>query len=212
MTLEDVKRSSRFLRGTLAEELADPSDAFSGDNTALLKFHGIYQQDDRDQRRALTQKRQPLAYSCMVRTSLPGGVLTAEQYLAMDALTDKVSDGTLRVTTRQDIQFHFVGKGDLHSLVALAEAGHGVAVVPSTLEVAARRLEALPILVNRQSLGIWCGVAWDPRRALPVYAKGFMEALARHVRRGYPGSRFDRTAPPVQRGGARLRPGTAPVC
>ena len=118
MTVEDIKRSSRYLRGTLAEELADPSDAFSADNTALLKFHGIYQQDDRDQRRALTQKRQPLAYSCMVRTSVPGGVLSAEQYLAMDALTDKVSNGTLRITTRQGIQFHFVAKGDLRPLVA----------------------------------------------------------------------------------------------
>jgi LysR family transcriptional regulator, cyn operon transcriptional activator len=87
--------------------------------------------------------------------------------------------------------------GDLHSLVALAEAGHGVAVVPSTLEVA-RRLEVLPILVNRQSLGIWGGVAWDPRRSLPVYATGFVKELAEHVRRGYPGSRFDRGVPPVQ--------------
>lgn len=119
MTLEDVKRSSRFLRGTLGEELADGGTAaFSSDSTSLLKFHGIYQQDDRDQRRALTQKREPLAYSCMVRTSLPGGVLSADQYLAMDALTDKVSNGTLRITTRQGIQFHFVNKGDLRSLVA----------------------------------------------------------------------------------------------
>src|SRR5215213_1560699 len=118
MTVEDVKRSSRFLRGTLGEELAEGSDAFSADSTSLLKFHGIYQQDDRDQRRALTQKRQSLAYSCMVRTSVPGGVLAAEQYLAMDALTDKVSNGTLRVTTRQGIQFHFVGKGDLRPLIS----------------------------------------------------------------------------------------------
>src|SRR4029078_12436114 len=91
---------------------------FSPDSTSLLKFHGIYQQDDRDQRRALTQKRQPLAYLCMVRPSVPGGVLRAAQYLAMDALTDKVSNGTLRITTRQGIQFHFVAKGDLRSLVS----------------------------------------------------------------------------------------------
>jgi DNA-binding transcriptional LysR family regulator len=88
--------------------------------------------------------------------------------------------------------------GDLHSLVAMAEAGHGVAVVPSTLEVAARRLEMLPILVNQRSLGIWGGVAWDRRRSLPVHAAGFVEELDKHVRRGYPGSRFDRTTPPVQ--------------
>jgi LysR family nitrogen assimilation transcriptional regulator len=79
--------------------------------------------------------------------------------------------------------------GDLHSLVALAAAGHGVAVVP----------EVLPILVSQKSLGLWGGVAWDSRRSLPVHAAGFVEELKEQVRRGYPGSRFDRTAPPVQR-------------
>jgi sulfite reductase (ferredoxin) len=118
MTAEDVKVGSRYLRGTLADELAEPSAAFSVDNTQLLKFHGVYQQDDRDQRRALAQKKLPLAYVCMVRTSVPGGVLSAEQYLTMDALTDKVSNGTLRVTTRQGIQFHFVAKGDLVGLIS----------------------------------------------------------------------------------------------
>ena len=112
-TPEDVKRSSAHLRGDLSSELTDRGDRFSADSTVLLKFHGIYQQDDRDQRRARTQQRQPLAYSCMVRTSVPGGVLTAEQWLAMDGLADKVGDGTLRITTRQGIQFHFVDKRDL---------------------------------------------------------------------------------------------------
>jgi sulfite reductase (ferredoxin) len=116
--VEGVKTASRHLRGTLAAELASDTDEFSGDATTLLKFHGTYQQDDRDQRRALTAKRQPLAYSCMVRTSLPGGVLTAEQWLAADALADELADGTLRITTRQDLQFHFVHKGHLHPLIS----------------------------------------------------------------------------------------------
>ena len=89
--------------------------------------------------------------------------------------------------------------GDPHSLVALAEAGHGVAIVPSTLPFHSRRLEVVPILMKRQSLGIWGAVVWDPRRSLPVHAARFVEELAAHVRRGYPGSRFDRTAPPVRR-------------
>ena len=111
--VEDVKTSSHHLRGTLAAELGSDRDQFSGDATTLLKFHGTYQQDDRDQRRARTAARQELAYSCMVRTSLPGGVLSPEQWLAADALADEVADGTLRITTRQDLQFHFVHKGDL---------------------------------------------------------------------------------------------------
>ena len=73
MSVEDVKRSSAHLRGTLAEELAGDKDAFEHDSTVLLKFHGIYQQDDRDVRRSRTQQKLPLDYSCMVRTSVPGG-------------------------------------------------------------------------------------------------------------------------------------------
>jgi sulfite reductase (ferredoxin) len=116
--VEGVKAASRHLRGTLAAELAEPTHQFSADAATVLKFHGTYQQDDRDQRRARTAARQDLAYSCMVRTSTPGGVLTAEQYLAADALAGAVADGTLRVTTRQDLQFHFVHKGDLHRLIS----------------------------------------------------------------------------------------------
>jgi sulfite reductase (ferredoxin) len=116
--VEGVKTASRHLRGTLAAELASDTDEFTSDATTLLKFHGTYQQDDRDQRRARTAKREPLAYSCMVRTSLPGGVLSAEQWLAADALADEVADGTLRITTRQDLQFHFVHKGELHRLIS----------------------------------------------------------------------------------------------
>ncbi len=120
--VEDVKTSSHHLRGTLAAELASDSEQFSGDATTLLKFHGTYQQDDRDQRRARTAARQELAYSCMVRTSLPGGMLSPEQWLAADILADEVADGTLRITTRQDLQFHFVHKGDLHRLISTLNA------------------------------------------------------------------------------------------
>ena len=116
-TPEDVKRSSAHLRGDLSSELADRGDRFSADSTVLLKFHGIYQQDDRDQRRARTQARQELAYSCMVRTSVPGGVLTADQWLALDGLADEVGGGALRITTRQGIQYHGVVKRDLRHLV-----------------------------------------------------------------------------------------------
>ena len=116
MSVEDVKRSSGFLRGTLPEELADGADAFGHDNTVVLKFHGIYQQDDRDVRRERASQKLPLDYSCMVRASVPGGKLSAEQWQALDRVAD-LADGTMRLTTRQGVQFHVVHKGDLKDLV-----------------------------------------------------------------------------------------------
>ena len=116
MSVEDVKRASRHLRGNLAAELAAPADTFESDSVVLLKFHGIYQQDDRDVRRARAAQKLPLSYSCMVRTSVPGGRLSAEQWLAQDRLAD-LADGTMRLTTRQGMQFHFVPKGSLRTVV-----------------------------------------------------------------------------------------------
>jgi sulfite reductase (ferredoxin) len=117
MTVEDVKRASDHLRGELASELDEHSDAFAAEGSeVLLKFHGIYQQDDRDVRRERASKKLPLAYMCMVRTAVPGGELTAEQWLALDRLAE-LADGTMRLTTRQGVQFHFVHKGSLHELV-----------------------------------------------------------------------------------------------
>ncbi|MDQ3737846.1 MAG: NADPH-dependent assimilatory sulfite reductase hemoprotein subunit [Actinomycetota bacterium] len=116
MSAEDVKAQSRHLRGTVAVELAGPQDAFTGDTTALLKFHGIYQQDDRDVRRQRTAKKLPLDYSCMVRAAVPRGRLTAERWLALDRLAER-TDGTLRLTTRQGVQLHFVRKPDLRQIV-----------------------------------------------------------------------------------------------
>jgi sulfite reductase (ferredoxin) len=117
VSAEDVKRGSDHLRGALASELATDSEAFQAEGSeVLLKFHGIYQQDDRDVRRERAAKKLPLAYSCMVRTAVPGGELTAEQWLALDRLAE-LTDGTMRLTTRQGVQFHFVHKGSLHKLV-----------------------------------------------------------------------------------------------
>lgn len=116
MSVEDVKRASRYLRGDLAEEVGATTDAFEADSVSLLKFHGIYQQDDRDVRRARASKKLPLDYSCMVRTSVPGGRITAQQWLAQDRLAE-LADGAMRLTTRQGMQFHMVPKGSLRPLV-----------------------------------------------------------------------------------------------
>ena len=117
-TPEEIKASSRHLRGALATELTDHENAFSHESEILLKFHGIYQQDDRDVRRERMQKKLPLDYICMVRAAIPGGVLTADQYLVMDSLADKVADGTLRITTRQGLQYHFTRKEGLRPLIS----------------------------------------------------------------------------------------------
>ena len=116
--VEGIKVTSDYLRGTIAEELAGDAPVFSSDSYELLKFHGIYQQDDRDVRAERKRQGLDVDHICMVRVSIPGGTLNAEQYLSMDKLCDAVGNGTLRITSRQGIQYHFVRKGDLTSLLS----------------------------------------------------------------------------------------------
>jgi len=116
--VEVAKRHGRHLRGTIAETLASDRTHFGGDDTALLKFHGTYQQDDRDQRRVLEAARLEKAYSFMVRVAIPAGQITTDQYLALERIADEHGNATLRVTTRQGFQFHGVLKGDLKPTIA----------------------------------------------------------------------------------------------
>ncbi|MBI4894014.1 MAG: NADPH-dependent assimilatory sulfite reductase hemoprotein subunit [Acidobacteria bacterium] len=115
---EILKAGSRHLRGPIADELQNDSAVFTRPANGLLKFHGIYQQDDRDLRKKQPEK----VYSCMVRVGVTGGVVTAGQYLKLDELADTAGDGTLRVTSRQDVQYHYVGKRNLKALVAAIDA------------------------------------------------------------------------------------------
>lgn len=116
--VEDLKLESLGLAGDLWEELADESsDRVSEDSYQLLKFHGSYQQDDRDLRRERKQQGLDRAWSFMVRTKFPGGRLTAEQYLFADELASTLANNTLRITTRSDFQFHGVGKSNLKTLI-----------------------------------------------------------------------------------------------
>jgi sulfite reductase (ferredoxin) len=115
-TPEEIKLASRHLRGTLATELDDAAAPFEHDAIVLLKFHGIYQQDDRDSRRVRTQAKEQLDYSSMVRAAVPGGRISLEQWRALDRLAD-VANGSMRLTTRQGVQYHVVRKGDLRDLV-----------------------------------------------------------------------------------------------
>jgi DNA-binding transcriptional LysR family regulator len=84
-----------------------------------------------------------------------------------------------------------------HSLITLAEAGQGIAVVPSTVRFVSTRVHIAPLRQGGTSLGVWGGVAWDPRRALPIYATKFIEDLAAYAARTAPGRRFDRIGPPL---------------
>lgn len=111
---EQLKLRSRYLRGTLEQSLADPvSASIAADDALLTKFFGVYQQDDRDQREERRVSRLEPLYQFMVRVRLPGGVCTAEQWLALDAQARATANGELRLTTRQTFQFHGVLKHNL---------------------------------------------------------------------------------------------------
>jgi sulfite reductase (ferredoxin) len=121
--VEAHKAEGRYLRGTLPEEVADPAiDHLSDTNKSLIKFHGSYQQEDRDARKSRAKPGVGKAYMFMIRLKLPGGKLTADQYLGMADIADQYGNGTLRITTRQSFQFHGVLKGNLKAAMAAINA------------------------------------------------------------------------------------------
>ena len=112
--VETIKLASNYLRGTLAASLGDrTTGAIADDDTAISKFHGIYQQDQRDLRAERKKQGLEKAFMFMIRIRVPGGVCTPEQWLKIDALADRYGSGSLRLTTRQAIQLHFVTKDAL---------------------------------------------------------------------------------------------------
>ena len=121
--IERIKSTSRGLRGTLARSVADTTTgALAEDDAQLLRLHGSYQQDDRDIREERRlQKLEPL-WRFMVRLRLPGGVCSAAQWLALDAIARRYANGSLRLTTRQTFQFHGIAKGDLKTTMAALNA------------------------------------------------------------------------------------------
>jgi len=116
--VEILKENSRSLRGQIVEEIALETPSFAKQTVHILKFHGAYQQSDRDAR-----KQGDAQYSSMVRVSVPGGILTPAQYLTLDRLAGEFGDGSLRATTRQDIQFYRVGKTNLRALISALNEG-----------------------------------------------------------------------------------------
>lgn len=121
--LERIKADSDFLRGTIAEGLANPlTGAISEDDNKLLKFHGSYQQDDRDLREERRRRKLEPDYQFMIRARLPGGVLSPAQWLAFDDIATRYANGSLRITTRQTFQLHGIIKQALKPTMAAINA------------------------------------------------------------------------------------------
>jgi len=116
--VEDIKRRSNYLRGSLAETLEDRiTGSIPEDDNRLLKFHGSYMQDDRDLRNERAKQKLEPAYQFMVRVRAAGGIVTPQQWLVMDELARKYGNGTIRLTTRQSFQLHGVIKWNMKKLI-----------------------------------------------------------------------------------------------
>lgn len=112
--IEKIKKISEGLRGTMRESLQDEiTGAIREDDTALIKFHGMYMQDDRDRREERAEKKLDRLYSFMIRLRLPGGFLTPEQWVATHHIAGQHSTGVIKITTRQTIQLHGIIKSHI---------------------------------------------------------------------------------------------------
>lgn len=116
---EHIKTDSDYLRGTIREGLGtDVTGAFSDDDQQLIKFHGFYQQDDRDLRNERKEQKLEPLYSFMLRARVPGGVCTPEQWLGVDKIASELtSSNSIRLTTRQTFQYHGIPKRNLKTII-----------------------------------------------------------------------------------------------
>src|SRR5246127_736413 len=197
---EAIKQQSRQLRGPIARDLADTTTPFDKEGYALLKFHGIYQGYDRDSATERKQRGEQKVWQFMVRARIPGGRLTADQYLALDAIAGSNANGSLRITTREGIQFHGVVKAGLKSAIAeingamlttLAACGDVVrngTTVPAPirddvhrrLEADARRLSTHMLPRTRAYHEIWVdGAPWQENEGAaqepdPLYGERYL--------------------------------------
>ncbi len=123
--VEHIKQNSDALRGTLKEGLLDElTGAIADDDQTLVKFHGMYQQDDRDRREERAEKKLERLYSFMIRLRVPGGFFTPEQWIATHHIAGEHSTGTIKITTRQTIQLHGLLKSHIKPTLASFSAVH----------------------------------------------------------------------------------------
>ena len=159
--VEAFKADSRHLRGGIAAELRAPTKAFEESDHQLLKFHGIYQGYDRDSATELKQAGEDKRTEFMARIKAPAGLMTSEQYLAVDALAQQYSQGRLRITTRQGLQFHGVAKHDLWATIhgvnrallttfgACGDVARNVTATPAPIDDAKhRRIRADAVMIS----------------------------------------------------------------
>ena len=122
-SMEHLKARSRYLRGDLAEDMADPmTGGVSEDSAQLLKFHGMYLQDNRDLRPERMKKKLEKAFGFMIRIRLPGGVIAPQQWLALDEVARVYAGDTLRLTTRQTFQLHGILKFNIKTALKAINA------------------------------------------------------------------------------------------
>ncbi len=193
---EAIKLQSAGLRGDIAEQLALPEirGGISESAYTLLKFHGTYEQFDRDTATARKQAGEDKDWSFMVRVRAPAGRLTAAQWLALDELADSHADGTLRLTTRQGLQFHTVLRGNLAAAIAaidamllttMAACGDVVRNVTTTpapirdaaharLEAEARRLSAALLPRTRSHHSLFLGEEAVGTAEEPLYGPTYL--------------------------------------
>jgi sulfite reductase (NADPH) hemoprotein beta-component len=123
--IEKIKTTSDGLRGTLQESLQDEvTGAIREDDQALIKFHGMYQQDDRDRREERTEKKLEWLYSYMIRLRLPGGLMKADQWVGLNHIAGDFSTGVIKITTRQTIQLHGIVKSKIKPTISAFNTLH----------------------------------------------------------------------------------------
>lgn len=117
--IEKIKVNSDGLRGTIKESLGDEiTGAIREDDQALIKFHGMYQQDDRDRREERAEKKLDRLYSFMIRLRLPGGAISAKKWIAANNIANENSTGVIKITTRQTIQLHGIVKSKIKPTIS----------------------------------------------------------------------------------------------
>ena len=123
--IENIKEASDALRGTIKQSLSDEiTGAIREDDQAVIKFHGMYQQDDRDRREERAAKKLDRLYSFMIRLRLPGGLLSAKQWIAAHHIAGDNSTGVIKITTRQTIQLHGIIKSKIKPTIQSFNAAH----------------------------------------------------------------------------------------
>lgn len=124
-SIEKIKVNSRALRGTIQESLEDQlTGAISEDDQAVIKFHGMYQQDDRDRREERAEKKLERLYSFMIRLRLPGGFISASQWIAANEVANEHATGIIKITTRQTIQLHGIIKSHIKPTIQSFNKAH----------------------------------------------------------------------------------------